>query len=44
MPFNGPPKEVDVDLPDGVVYCVACGNVFIWASGRECPTCAIADE
>lgn len=44
MPFNGPAREADVDLPDGVVYCVDCGNVFIYGGHeRDCPTCAIAD-
>lgn len=38
---NGPARETEVDLPEGVVYCVDCGNVFVWANGRDCPTCHV---
>ncbi|MFC6975832.1 hypothetical protein ACFQL1_15970 [Halomicroarcula sp. GCM10025709] len=37
---NGPSYEPqDLDLPDGVVYCVDCGNVFVYHNRRGCPTC-----
>jgi len=50
VPFNGPPRELrmgpgqDGDIDDDKVYCVACGNIFVWADGRDCPTCTLAEE
>jgi len=36
---NGPSIEKDIDLPDGVVYCVDCGTVFVHDIRRSCPSC-----
>lgn len=42
---NGPGYEPrSVDLPDGVVYCVDCGTIFVWGEHRDCPTCHVNDR
>jgi len=41
---NGPAREKDVDLPDHVVYCVDCGNIFVFHPKRDCPTCHLAER
>lgn len=45
MAFNGPNRELHgPDLQEETVYCVACGTVFVWASGRSCPSCHLAEK
>lgn len=43
-PFNGPQKELARrnNHLDESVYCVVCGNIFVPARGRDCPTCKVA--
>jgi len=38
---NGPAREFSPPhkFEDETVYCVDCGNVFVWAKGRVCPAC-----
>jgi predicted ATP-dependent serine protease len=36
---NGPPRELSGSHESETVYCVDCGNVFVWAEGRDCPAC-----
>lgn len=50
MPFNGPARELESDehmiVENGeseLVYCVSCGNTFVWAQNRDCPTCTLAE-
>jgi len=39
---NGPSYEPrSLDLPDGLSYCVDCGNVMVFNRGRECPACHV---
>ncbi|GAA0539544.1 hypothetical protein ABNG02_15785 [Halorubrum ejinorense] len=42
--FNGSSKELpsESDHLDESVYCVNCGNIFVWAPDRDCPTCTVA--
>lgn len=42
--FNGPSRELPAgsDHLDESVYCVNCGNIFVWAEGRDYPTCTVA--
>ena len=47
--WNGPTRELGgnehlEELHDDVVYCVVCGNIFVFARGRDCPTCTIANK
>lgn len=42
--WNGPARELVGSHEDETVYCVVCGNVFVWAEGRDCPTCKLASE
>jgi len=50
MPFNGPARELrggpgpDGSLDDDTVYCVSCGNTFVYRRGRDCPTCTLAEK
>ena len=50
MPFNGPARELrggpgpDGSLDDDTVYCVSCGNTFVYRKGRDCPTCTLAEK
>lgn len=44
MMDNGPGRETNVDLPDKLVYCVDCGNVFVWQRHRDCPTCYVDER
>lgn len=41
--FNGPGRELNGSHDDETVYCVDCGNVFVWARGRDCPTCTLRE-
>lgn len=42
---NGPNYEpTDLDLPDKVVYCVLCGNIYVWTKGRKCPSCHVNEK
>jgi len=43
---NGPGRELSArkSIDDEKVYCVDCGNVFIWASGRHCPACHVDEK
>ena len=50
MSFNGPARELESDehmiVENGeseLVYCVQCGNTFVWARNRDCPTCTLAE-
>jgi len=37
---NGPSRELlSGDLEEETVYCVDCGNIYVWARGRDCPAC-----
>lgn len=44
MPFNGPPRALSGSYDGKEVYCVQCGNIYVWADDRDCPTCTIAEE
>lgn len=41
--FNGPGRELPGSHEEETVYCVQCGNVFVRAKGRDCPTCTLAE-
>jgi len=43
--FNGPACELPrgTHHSDEEVYCVNCGNVYVYVKGRDCPTCTIAE-
>lgn len=48
--FNGPSKELGPDEAliskngeSAIVYCEQCGTVFVYAVGRDCPSCRIAE-
>lgn len=48
MPFNGPAREF-VNVPEDMyldksVYCVDCGTIYVWARGRSCPACTLAER
>jgi hypothetical protein len=39
---NGPSRELRGDFRDEMVYCVDCGNIYVWDKGRKCPACHLA--
>lgn len=42
---NGPGRELPkgADMADETVYCVDCGNVYVWDMERDCPACHVAN-
>ena len=41
---NGPGRELSGSHEDETVYCVDCGNVFVFQKGRDCPTCYVDER
>ena len=43
-PWNGPGRELNGGHEDDEVYCVQCGTTFVYADGRDCPSCTLKEE
>lgn len=44
--WNGYARELPsgTKCTDEAVYCVQCGNIFVRATNRSCPTCTLNDN